>query len=310
MKISREPYIYSSNKYKLAADKLAIKAYRQLSPPLKKAATQVGLKDYLEREGLNSTAALVKRLAKKVRRRFSDPTKIDEERYFIEVNSGYWYKLENGQPISRKTTTFFVNGAIGMRSLIGCDLSFWKTLNQSITISFSAYILPIELRKQIFVKHRFSKSAAPSELAGNIKRLYVAQLENLYNLKSIDSLQALIVLYIAHHLRSGKPQSQKVELYVYAQFLFLMAYKYKIKNIEELYVHVNYLLVCNSIYKEEAENRLINFDQLNVDCAVVGSLTKSVKTLPKKQQEKVVSQKIMTYLNEQIHHPLFHAYSN
>jgi hypothetical protein len=68
--------------------------------------------------------------------------------------------------------------------------------------------------------------------------------------------------------------------------------------------------VCNSIYKEDTENRLINFDHLEVDRAVVGALTKSVKSLPKKAQEKIVSQKIMAYLNEQIHHPLFHAYSN
>lgn len=89
-----------------------------------------------------------------------------------------------------------------------------------------------------------------------------------------------------------------------------MGYKYKIKNISELFVHFNLLLVCNSIHKEETENRLINFDHLEVDHAVVGALTKSVKSLPKKEQEKIVSQKIMTYLNEQFHHPLFHAYSN
>lgn len=310
MNISREPYIYSENKYALIRNKLAFKGYSCLESGLKKAFTQVKFRDYLDWHGFNTVADFIKQLSSQDRRDYINPTKFNKERFEIEERSRYWYNLSKGQPITSLTTTFYVNDAVGLYNLFGCNFSFWQTLNSSINISFSAYLLPDDLQKQIFIKHKLSRHQSPEQFTNNTKRLYEAQLEKLYSDKSIDSLHALTLLFIGHHFRSGQKQSKKVEKYLYAQFLFLMVYKYKIKNIGELFVHFNFLLKCNSIYKEDAENRLINFDQIKVDHAVVVFLSKSVKSLTKKEQEKIVSQKIMTYLNEKIHHPLFHAYTN
>ena len=308
MKTGLEPITFSKNKFKLATDKLVFWRYNRLLTPIKRAVTQVKFRDYLDRNGFCTIADFMDYLESQPRRSINDSNKLDKERFYIEEESGYWYKLAKGQPISNCVTIFFVNEAIGMRSLFGFRLFFWETLNRHFQISFSAWILPKDIKKQIFRKHYFPKISTPEQLSENTKRLYKVQLVNLYDNKSIDALHGLTILFILHHFRSGKRQSRKVELYLYAQFLYLMVYKYEIQNVDKIFVLVCYLLIDNSIYKTGINLKSLNCDQLYIDHTFVKSLASSSKLLLKSQQGKFISEKIMDYLKEQKNHPLFHSY--
>lgn len=309
MKMTVELYICAENKRHFFSSVRAFSSYKQLRPDLRKAFTQVVFRDYLERNGFNSVREFTTCLRSKERHRYNAPHEIDTGRFYSELESNYWYKLARGQIITNRKTIFCVDDAIGLLDLLGLSHPFWKLLNRSINVCFSAYLLPIELRKQIFIHHNFHHNLSPEKFSNNIKRQYLCQLEKLYAYKSIDSLHALTLLCIGYDYRDGDKQSKKAEKYLYAQFLYLMMYKYKIEKIFEVFVYMKFLLECNSLYKNKVEEAL-NIDQLEVDLSVVQGYIQSTRSLPKIEQENIISRKIITYLSAQPHHPYFRIYEN
>ncbi len=309
MKIVSELNICAENNRHLFSSKLAFSSYQQLRHDLKKAFTQVVFSDYLERNNFNSVRDLTNYLGSKDRHRYNAPNQIDTTRFHSELVSNYWYKLEKGQPISNRKTIFSVDDAIGLLNLLGLRHQFWMLLNRSISVCLSAYRLPIELRKQIFIRHNFHQNLSAEAFSRNIKRQYTCQLEKLYANKSIDSLHALTLLYIGYEYRDGCQQSRKAEKYLYALFLYLMVYKYEISNIFELFIYLAFLLECNSLYKRKS-SQLLSVTQFEVDLSVVKGFIHSTKSLPKAEKENFISDKIINYLNSQPYHRYFSSYES
>lgn len=309
MKISIEPFICSKNKYQLAADRQAFRRYKRLAPTIKSTYTQIKFKDYLGRQGFDSIAEFLKHLEGQERRCISNPYMSDTGRFHSEVESRYWYRLSRGQPISSMTTTFYVNDAIGIHTLFNFDFCFWEALSRLRTILSSAFTLSIDVRKLIFIEHRFARNLPANLLAENVKQLYDTQLEKLYANKSIESLHALSILFIVHKYRSGTSHSRRVEKYLYAQFLYLMVYRYNIELIDELFVYVFFLLEANTLYRSDGSIRELDVEQLLEDVSAIKEQVQFCQSPNKEIQAHTVSQEIFSYLDGNDSHPYFHAFA-
>ena len=309
MNSGENPYTYTKNKYKKSLNRLSIKQYKKLSAPLKRVYTQVEFKSYLSQKGYHSIAEFIRHLHTIERHHYSEPTKIDNDITHLEFETGYWYKLAKGQSIQKPSKIFQVNDAVGFYELFGRVHPFWNLLNRKARVQNCAFQLPDEMKKRIFKTHHFPNGLSTERFIDNLKQINPAQLNNLYATKSIDSLLALMVMCVAHQYRGGRKTSRKVEKYFYAQFLYLMVFKYDINLILELYVYIFFLLESNSLFKTSNVNKPLDVDQLFADQAFVKSLIESTESLSNKEQEKKLSQNIMTYLNKQKTHPYFHAYS-
>lgn len=204
-----------------------------------------------------------------------------------------WYKLSNGQSINSPTKFFQINDALGFYDIFGLSHPFWSLLNRVARVSNCAFQLPVWMKKRIFKTHHFQNGLSTDRFIKNLKQINSFQLEKLYSSKTIDSLLALMLMCIAHQYRSGKKVSRRVEKYFYAQFLYLMVFKYDIRLLDEFYIYIFYSLESNSLFTDQA---------------FVSYVTESSKALAKKEQEKYVNQAIIIYLNKHKAHPYFHAY--
>jgi hypothetical protein len=302
------PYNYVKNIDEKVLNAESIKQYKALCISLKRVVTQVEFKKYLVRKGYQSVAEFIKHIKTVERHKYSNPSSIDRDIIDREYRSGYWYKLFNGQSISTQTKTFQINDALGFYEAFGFVHPFWNLLNRQARVPNCAYQLPTNIRKRIFKTHHFSNGLSTKKFIDNCKQINPVQLEYLYEIKSIDSLLALTIMCVSHHYRGGKKVSRKIERHLYAQFLFLMIYKYGIKVVGELYVFIFYLLESNSLYQNDKINESLNISQLVKDKAFVNSLPKSRNLLPNPTQDTLVSLNIITYLKEQKAHPFFHSY--
>lgn len=299
MNISENPYSYIKNKYKKSLNRASIKQYKKLRTPLKRVYTQVRFKSYLSSQGYNSIAEFIRHLKKINRHSYDNPNDIDNEITHLEFETGYWYKLAKGQSIRKPSKFFQVNDALGFYNVFGRVHPFWNLLNRKARIQNCAFQLPVEMKKRIFKTHYFPSGLPTEKFINNLKQINPVQLDSLYANKSIDSLLALMVMCVAHQYRGGRKVSRRVEKYFYAQFLYMMIFKYDINLIEELYVFIFFLLESNSLFRTNKTSKPLAIDQLLADQAFVQSLTESTKSLGKKEQERKLSQKIITYLNKQ-----------
>ena len=308
MKISENPYTFTKNNYEKSFNRTSIKQYKKLRTPLKRVYTQVKFKSYLFRQGYKSIAEFMRHLKTIDRHSYDDPNCIDNEITHLEFEAGYWYKLAKGQSIRKPSKFFQVNDALGFYNVFGRVHPFWSLLNRKARVQNCAFQLPVEMKKRIFKTHHFLNGLSTEKFIDNLKRINPAQLDSLYATKSTDSLLALMIMCVAHKYRGGRKVGRKVDKYFYAQFLYMMVFKYDINLIEELYVFVFFLLESNTLFRSNKTKKPLAVDQLFTDQAFVQSLTESTKSLSKKEQERKLSQKIISYLNKQKSHPYFHAY--
>ncbi|WP_438864326.1 hypothetical protein [Neptunicella sp.] len=308
MNIGENPYTSIKNKYRKSLNRHSIRQYKRLRTSLKRVFTQVKFQDYLALKGYKTIAELLRNISLAERHSYSDPTRIDKFISDSEYRSGYWYKLANGQSITSQAKFFQINDALGFYDVFGYVHYFWNLLNREVRVPNCAFQLPVVMKKRIFKTHHFSNGLTTEAFINNLKQINPIQLETLYDIKSFDSLLALMVMCIAHQYRGGKKVSRKVEKYLYAQFLYLMVFKYNIRLIEELYLYIFFSLESNSLFKTKNIKKSLEIEQLFTDKTFVESLTSSANLINEKVQEKTISQKIMTYLDRQTNHPYFHAY--
>ncbi|MGB0942706.1 MAG: hypothetical protein ACPGUE_09905 [Marinomonas sp.] len=211
-------------------------------------ATQVAMWDFMFKHELKTLAELKRHIAEE----FSSNDLIIQS-----VGSNFWRQKLNGQ-IVRNKSAFNVFSTVLRSSANLLNHPFWTLIaSRKLDVTVIDGLmkrLPYTVRGIIRSSKRPTKSFP-------LKQSYTSQKQRLFEINSLDSLTALLLISITEIKRYKKDRCNQAEQLAFKQFFQLFTCQYPIKDRDELAIEVDKLLchVANEFHvpfveceKEEA----------------------------------------------------------
>lgn len=222
--------------------------YKQLPKDIKILATQTAVWDFMVKHELKTSAELKRHIEEE----FSSNDLIIQS-----VDSNFWQQKLNGQ-IVRNNSAFNQFSTVLKHSANILNHPFWTLIaarRLDVTVIDGLMKrLPYTVRGIIRSSKRPTKSSP-------LKQSYVSQKQRLFDINSLDSLTALLLIAITEIKRYKKERSNQAEQLAFKQFFQLFTRQYPIKNRDDLAIEIDKLLchVANEFHvpfveceKEEA----------------------------------------------------------
>lgn len=220
--------------------------YKKLPLDIKSAATQVSFSKHLSRNAYAGISTFIEDLKERQGRSFRTES---------EDESRIWYKLAKGQAIVKNHILYHYKDAVGVISSMIMNHPFWQYVSQRTLLSHIIFRLSHDVKKAV-IKQKIPSHLPDAQLFSYLKQSYKQQRENLFEMRTMDSLVALLLLAQMQQKKYNYARPTHAEKLAYVLYLYLFSYKYPIKNIVPLGVRINSIL--NGISEAETKQSLTN----------------------------------------------------
>ncbi|MGB0942694.1 MAG: hypothetical protein ACPGUE_09845 [Marinomonas sp.] len=192
-------------------------------------ATQAAVWDFMFKHELKTSAELKRHIEKE----FSSNDLIIQS-----VGSNFWRQKLNGQ-IVRNKSAFNVFATVLKNSANILNHPFWTLIAAR---KLDAIVIHSLMKRLSYTISRIIRSSTRKTKSYPLKQSYASQKQRLFEINSLDSLTALLLISITEIKRYKKGRSNQAEQLAFKQFFQLFTCQYPIKDRDELAIEVDKLL--------------------------------------------------------------------